>query len=77
MDKMREEFEGWLKATGQLAMVEDNGQYCFQHTRLAWDAWQASRNCLRVKLPTSWSVEQSDYKSEVVDELDGAGVSHE
>lgn len=50
-EKMREDFELWLNDSGQLSLKEDDGEYSFQHTRFAWQAWQASRAALVVELP--------------------------
>ena len=49
-EKMREDFELWLNDSGQLSLKEDDGEYSFQHTRLAWQAWQASRAAMVTEL---------------------------
>ena len=39
--------------------------------------WKSSRSAVRVQLPIAWSVEQSEYKSALIDELDEEGVPYE
>lgn len=51
MDKIQEEFECWLKSGGNLTIKDGDGEYSFQHTRFAFEAWKASRATLFVELP--------------------------
>jgi hypothetical protein len=51
MNNLQKEFEDWLKVDGNLIMKEDDGEYSFQHTRFAWESWQASRKNITVELP--------------------------
>ena len=77
-EKMREEFESWLMDNGQLALKEDDGEYSFQHTRLAWQAWQASRAALVVELPDSTGCGPAYHEAicDVTCSLDDAGVGY-
>ena len=58
-DKMREEFEAWAKEnyfdTDKILSFTgkslDEGRYDNSSTQTAWQAWQASRAALVVKLP--------------------------
>lgn len=81
MDKMREEFEVWVKSVGGLTIKEDDGEYSFQHTRFAWQSWQASRAALCVKLPTIHKLavvsEPLMDADEVKIALEDAGVRYE
>lgn len=74
MDEVQEEFEVWLKSGGNLTMKEDNGEYSFQHTRFAFEAWKASRKTVIVKLPHESAIWWFD---EVCDALDDVGVKYE
>lgn len=81
-EKMRAEFELWLNDNGQLALKEESGEYSFQHTRCAWEAWQASRAALVVELPSleNGLIHPFDGPSMIVDavakQLDAAGVNY-
>lgn len=70
MDKMREEFESWLKS--HTGMASDEVIYSWLEVSMAWQAWQASRQALVVELP------RMPYYDFDVDEietaLDAAGV---
>ena len=77
MDKIQEEFEGWLKSSGNLTMKEDNGEYSFQHTRFAFEAWKAARSTLCIKLPKGESGGQYVNIVDVEISLDDAGVRYE
>lgn len=83
MDKMREEFEAWLESNGQLTLKEDDGEYSFQHTRLAFEAWKASRAALCVELPVKINDDNDTYSygydsaiTDVEVALEKLGVSH-
>lgn len=78
MDKIQQEFETWMESNGKLAMKEENGEYSFQHTRFAFEAWKSSRAELCVELPEPW-LENRDMVcgfDEIKDQLDKAGVSY-
>lgn len=60
MDKMREEFEGWVRRRGGDVMKRDR-DYISSMTREWWQAWQASRAALVVQLPAPC------YRAEHVD----------
>lgn len=68
MDKMREEFEAWYS---------DFDGYGEAHKKELWNAWQASRAALRVELPGAWRLAEHEYKRQVEESLDSAGVSYE
>ena len=70
MCRVRDEFEVWWAANGGMDAAPDEIEFAF-------DIWKSSRTSVRVHLPTAWSVEQSEYKSELVDALDEEGVSYE
>jgi len=76
MDKIQEEFERWLKAVGNLTMKEGDGEYSFQHTRFAFEAWKASRASLCVKLPENCKG-MALTVDEFITQLDMEGVGHE
>ena len=80
-EKMRECFEDWAKSE-QISIevfAEDEeraGEYYFLEAHCAWLAWQASRAALVVELPRCWSDEARDYRDDLLDRLDEAGVAH-
>ena len=76
MDKIQEEFERWLKSVGNLTMKEGDGEYSFQHTRFAFEAWEASRASLCVKLPENCKG-MALTVDEFITQLDMEGVGHE
>lgn len=75
MDKMREEFEVW--ACNYNLKIADWGNYSDRHVNNMWKAWQASRAALRVELPGAWILAEHEYKRQVEESLDSAGVSYE
>ena len=75
MDKMREEFEAW--AVNYNLARSDWGNYSDRHVNNMWKSWQASRAALRVELPGAWRLAEHEYKRQVEESLDGAGVSYE
>lgn len=85
MDKMREEFEAWINSetgfdcfrTSYPMTKPEDQQYMCHRTNLAWLSWQASRAALRVELPGAWRLAEHEYKRQVEESLDGAGVSYE
>ena len=80
MDKMREEFEAWY---GEQFKYSDKKLTRHGETYLSpfvgglWSAWQASRAALRVELPSAWILAEHEYKRQVEESLDSAGVSYE
>lgn len=85
-DKMREEFEDWCDLNGfasdryELSDLGEAykhlcGEYVIRESRFMWQAWQASRAAITVDLPSSYNVEQEDYKRWVMDCLDDAGIN--
>ncbi|MER5138066.1 hypothetical protein [Providencia stuartii] len=57
MDKSRQQFEAWLVRNHSDTCnninfeIDSKGDYRYFGTRLAWEAWQASRESLEVELP--------------------------
>lgn len=78
MDKMREEFEAWFSAeNGALPQKASDGGYYYTPANDMWIAWQASRAALHVELPGAWILAEHEYKRQVEESLDSAGVSYE
>ena len=81
MDKMREEFEAWISHyIGESWLKPDParaGEYFDNGTQSMWESWQASRAALRVELPGAWILAEHEYKRQVEESLDSAGVSYE
>ena len=82
MDKMREEFEKWFEddsfpLEANWFKKDDDGDYYLSSTDFAWSAWKASRAALRVELPGAWRLAEHEYKRQVEESLDSAGVSYE
>ena len=84
MDKMQEEFEAWCCKRGYtLKPAETNcgiiieGAYGHPRVQLAWESWQESRSALRVELPCAWILAEHEYKRQIEESLDSAGVSYE
>ena len=61
-DKMREEFEAWLKAEWPKALTikYNTGDYRSDTVQQSWVAWQASREALVIELPEE---DEPDYHS--------------
>ena len=88
MKSSREQFEEWYsKASGLCDMdlesefnVDDNGEYIYSGARDAWEAWQASRAAIEIKLPRTkyygdhWSGDWALDPELVVDSIDEAGL---
>ena len=53
-DKMREEFEAWVKQNWPNQSLDqfNNGEYQGFTLNHCWDAWKASRAALVIELPT-------------------------
>lgn len=80
MDKMREEFEKWMKSYWfQPNLTIDKFGYENEIVSQQWNAWQASRKTLVVKLPklTLDGVEAAEFYVGVIKVLDKLGVSYE
>lgn len=50
MDKSRKQFEEYCRAK-ELPLEVFNGNYNWNSTRIAWEAWQESRESLEVEFP--------------------------
>ena len=78
MDKMREEFEKWARSNHyDTALAEIIDDYEILRTRCAWDIWQASRAALVVELPYCNNESHDQYRRQIEDELDKAGIKYE
>ena len=87
MDKMREEFEAWywnelysdlnISLWGAIFGINRDGDYRGLECNTSWKAWQASRAALRVELPGAWILAEHEYKRQVEESLDSAGVGYE
>jgi hypothetical protein len=84
-EQMREEFEEWAEKRGytlkMIAQQDGLGTeiYANGQTRSAWLGWQASRQALVVKLPSSielYNSPSNEVLEAVQDALDKAGVSY-
>lgn len=69
MDKMWEEYIEWVNS-----FLDDE-----KDTLDLYDAWKASRKALVVELPDFFvsGIEAALYRDDVIEALDGAGVSYE
>ena len=76
MEKMREEFEAWCASIGFTLKPNafDNGDYAMGYGWEEWNAWQASRAALCVKLPAG---DAYIFDDDIKAALSGAGVRHE
>lgn len=84
-EKMREEFEEWLKARywGEGLGRFDDGEYHKTSIQYMWESWQASRAALVVELPgklnappyASYEGGWNDMRIEALDALADAGVT--
>lgn len=72
----REQFEAWLRAQPHVLNVgvEQDGTYTLHEDRVAWEAWQASREALEVELPEEMKAREAldkgfmcDYAAGVTD----------
>lgn len=78
MDKMREEFEAWFFGEFKYRpLSREDGSYITVSARSSWLGWQASRAYVCVQMPRCWNDEQRDYRDNMLDSLDDAGVRHE
>lgn len=50
MNKSRQQFEDHCKSV-DMPLEIFNGDYNYNATRIAWEAWQASRESLEIELP--------------------------
>lgn len=51
---MREQFEAWLRTRPEvlnIGFVQETGRYLLREDQERWEAWQASREAIEVKLP--------------------------
>ncbi|MDX6839778.1 hypothetical protein [Hafnia paralvei] len=72
----REQFEAWLRAQPHVLNVgiEPDGTYTLHEDRVAWEAWQASREAVEVELPEEMKAREAldkgfmcDYAAGVTD----------
>jgi hypothetical protein len=79
-DKMKKEFEVWAMAKSLPLLKEDDDSFNNFKTIYAWQAWQASRQSLVVKLPELYETPSNGnvyFPEEITDALDAAGVKYE
>lgn len=85
MTEMQKQFEQWAIRTKDafglpfFTMKDKQGKYFDHATEISWQAWQASRAALVVKLPEFYldGDDAFDYCEGVENALDEAGVSYE
>jgi len=65
MKTSREQFEEWVK--NNMHPSASNAII-----RIAWDCWQASRQCIEFELP--FYCERYQYDKEIIDSLRDAGI---
>lgn len=84
MDKVREEFEMWLRSTTDFdtyrtnyAMTKpEDQQYMCHRTNLAWFAWKAARESIIVQLPENCKGNALTV-SELKEQLDKEGIRYD
>lgn len=85
MTEMQKQFEQWAIRTKDafglpfFTMKNKQGKYFDHATEISWQAWQASRAAVVVKLP-DWFVSGIDaavYRDDVIKALDDSGVDYE
>ncbi|MGL5015230.1 MAG: hypothetical protein ACRC6V_13225 [Bacteroidales bacterium] len=84
MDKVREEFEKWLRSTTDFdtfrtnyAMTKpEDQQYMCHRTNLAWFAWTASSESIVVNLPEHCKGNALTV-SELKEQLDKEGIKYD
>ncbi|MEG0057982.1 hypothetical protein [Hafnia sp.] len=82
----REQFEAWLRTQPHVLNVgvEQDGTYTLHEDRVAWEAWQASREAVEVELPSLkqidsgeryvWSDGVFNFKEDVIESLIATGI---
>ncbi|EHM45202.1 MULTISPECIES: hypothetical protein [Hafnia] len=82
----REQFEAWLCAQPHVLNVgvEQDGTYTLHEDRVAWEAWQASREAVEVELPSLkqtdsgeryvWSDGVFNFKEDAIKAIRAAGI---
>lgn len=77
MTEMQRQFEEWLN--GEFDTVQVNGLpvYASFVVQRMWDAWQASRAAIAVKLPEPKSSVEAVFSMKVTKSLDDIGVYYE
>lgn len=76
MDKMREDFEGWVTDSGSHPRAStrgDNGDYLLMSTFRAWEVWQASRNAIVITAPPFVTSRAALERGYTVDYSNGHG----
>lgn len=68
MPDIREEFEAWARPEGVALWPHPNGsdRYYCGSAQKAWEAWQASRAALKVKLPDALVPENNVYSKLII-----------
>ncbi|WP_278811122.1 hypothetical protein [Obesumbacterium proteus] len=82
----REQFEAWLRTQPHVLNVgvEQDGTYTLHEDRVAWEAWQASREAVEVQLPSLkqidsgeryvWSDGVFNFKEDAIKAIRAAGI---
>ena len=85
MTEMQKQFEEWFKQSHTGNVQKIDGEYVHGATERLWQAWQASRVAIVVKLPNLFdgSPDNATYydymyrKSEMEKALDDVGIDYE
>ena len=78
MEKIQQEFEVWaIEHHFSATKKQDGVSYAHDSTMCAFEGWKASRAALCVELPGAWRLAEHEYKRQVEESLDSAGVSYE
>ncbi|MBH2514861.1 hypothetical protein [Serratia ureilytica] len=79
MDKIREEFEQWLRSQPHVLNVgvRKSGDYVLKEDQIAWSAWQASRASIVVDVPQACAFNLCDLVSrdDVIKAIRSIGLS--
>lgn len=86
MTEMQRQFEEWAVTTKDkfglpfFTIKDESGKYVDHATEISWQAWQASRAAIVVKLPNGFHDKYEQYVYDCASlelSLDEAGVSYE
>ncbi len=80
MTEMQRQFEKWFKQSHTENVQKVDGEYVHGATERLWQAWQASRAAIVVKLPSFFSDRYESeicFTDEVEKSLDEAGIRYE
>ena len=80
MTESRKQFEEWFKKSHTENVQKVDGEYVHGATERLWQAWQASRAAVVVKLPSFFSDRYEAelcFTDELEKSLDDSGVSYD